>query len=266
MPLWLPRNTVRCAAGAAGLCFVLCTAAQSQTGAPPSNPALGPDIETADRTRLSDPRTILFNASEIGASVFSNAGFKHAFGASLHQEGFILMGNAGAGRQRDIVMIEGRRIPVEYWSSEGSLLLGYQWKTSRADIALMAGPEVDWDQTRANGQVVNPARPSFGGRLLAEVWAHPRDDTLLTGTLVLGSAPVRAWGRVASGLRVWDSVFVGPEAVVSVDGTYREARIGMAATGLRFRRWTLGLSAGLLAAEGSKPGAYVGITTVLQPW
>src|SRR5688500_4765267 len=133
MPLWLRNNTLRCAAGAAGLCFALCTTALGQTNAPLSNPDLEGSLRSGDAGPLGEPRTILFHASEIGASVFSNAGFKHAFGPSLHQEGFILMGNAGAGRRRDIVTIEGRQIPVEYWSSEGSLLLGYQWKTSRAD-------------------------------------------------------------------------------------------------------------------------------------
>ena len=239
-------------------------------GAAACSLALGLDAKAdpapeAGRPPLDEPRTILFNATELGASAYANAGFKRALDASLHRDGFILMGNLGAGRYRDVVSRSDRRITADYWSSEASLLLGYQWKTDRAVISLLAGPEAEFDQPLIDGRVLDPSRPAFGGRLLAEVWAHPVADALLVGTLVLGSAPQRAWARAAAGWRVWGSVFVGPEAILSAEEAYREARFGVSATGLSFGRWTFGISGGVLMVEGEKPGAYVGLTTVFRP-
>jgi hypothetical protein len=261
MMLRLSRNTVRRAAAAAAWSFALCVRAVADPTLPP-----GPEPESASgRSPLDEPQTILFNTTEIGASAYFNTGFKHALGTSLFRDGLILMGNAGAGRQRETVALPDRRAVVDYWSSEASLVVGYQWKTDRAVIALLAGPEVEFDQPVVDGRVLALNRPAFGARVLAEVWAHPMEDALLAGTLVLGTAPVRAWGRAAAGWRIWGSVFIGPEAVVSVEETYREARLGLAATGLQVGRWTFGLSAGVLAVEGSEPGAYAGLTTVFRP-
>ena len=254
--LWLPRNTVRRAVGAAAWSLALCAGPLAEPRPEDAAPARPP---------LDEPRTILFNATELGASAYSNTGFKRALSESLHRDGFILMGNLGAGRQREVVSLPDRWITVDYWSSEASLLLGYQGKTDRAVISLLTGPEAEFDQPLVDGRVLDPSRPAFGGRLLAEVWAHPVEDALLVGTLVLGSAPQRAWGRVAAGWRVRGSVFVGPEAVVSVEESYREARLGIAATGLHLGRWSFGISGGVLTAEGAKPGAYGGITTVFRP-
>lgn len=264
MILRLSKSTVRRAAGAAAWSLALCLRA----AADPAPPA-GPDAETASarasRPALDEPRTILFNATEIGASAYSSTGFKRALGGSLHRDGFVLMGNAGAGRQRETVAHPGGRVTLDHWSSEASLLVGHQWKTDRAVFALLAGPEAEFDQPLVDGRVPAWNRPALGGRVLAEVWAHPVEDALLVGTLVLGTAPVRAWGRAAAGWRLWGTVFVGPEAVLSVEETYREARLGLAATGLQIGRWTFGLSGGLLAAGGSRPGAYAGLTTLFRP-
>lgn len=251
--LWLSRITIRRAAGAAAWSLALGL-----------DGAAGPLPEPV-RPPLDEPRTILFNATELGASAYTNTGFKRALSESLHRDGFVLMGNFGAGRQRDVVTLPERRTIVDYWSSEASLLLGHQWKTDRAVISLLAGPEAEFDQPLVDGRVLDRSRPALGGRLLAEVWAHPVEDALLVGTLVLGSAPQRVWARAAAGWRVWGSVFVGPEAVLSAEETYREARFGIAATGLSFGRWTFGISGGVLTAGGAKPGAYAGVTTVFRP-
>ncbi|HEX2556613.1 MAG TPA: cellulose biosynthesis protein BcsS [Microvirga sp.] len=254
--LHLSRNTVRRVAAAGTL--ALCAGAGEAPAADESSAA-------PSRPPLDEPRTILFNATEIGASAYSNTGFKRTLGPSLHRNGFVLMGNAGAGRQREAVTHLGRRATVDYWSAEAGLLLGYQWRTDRATLSLLAGPEAAFDQTLVDGRVLAPSRPGFGARALAEVWTHPVDDALLVGTLLIGTAPQRAWGRAMAGWRVWGSVFVGPEAVVSVEETYREGRFGLAATGLSFGRWTFTLSAGLLAIEGERPGAYGGLTMVYRP-
>ncbi len=263
---------MRRAAGAAVWSFALGSLAAADPASPtPGEAASSRSAETGtargavESASPDEPRTILFNSSEIGASAYGNTGFKRSLGTSLHQDGFILMGNAGVGQRREVITQEERRITVDHLSSEGSLLLGYQWRTDRAFISVLAGPEIDLDQPLVDGWVVALNRPSYGGRMLAEVWAHPGENTLLVGTLVLGTAPKRAWGRIATGWRVWGPVFVGPEAVVSAEETYRELRLGIAATGFQIGRWTFSVSGGVLAAEGARPGGYAGLTTVFRP-
>lgn len=208
-----------------------------------------------------EPNLVLFSSAELGRSSSVNSGFKRMLGEPLDTSGFVLMGSVGTGRLRDRVALETHLAQIDYISTQGSLLVGYQWVTDRAVFALLVGPEGDYRNVLADGAFVGRSRPVFGARLQGEVWAHPSDTTLVTGTLIVGTALPHLWGRVSWGYRIWRDVHLGPEAAVSMEEDYREARIGFHATGIRMGRYNLRISAGGVFSERGQPSAYLGLTT-----
>jgi hypothetical protein len=100
-----------------------------------------------------------------------------------------------------------------------------------------------------------------GLRLHGEIWAHPTAQTLLTATVIVGTArTAHLWGRTSAGYALWDGVFVGPEVSVYTTDTYREWRLGAHVTGLTFGQMSFRLSAGWRGEEDTdRHGAYVGL-------
>ncbi len=206
------------------------------------------------------PLTVIFSSVEIGPSAYVNAGFKRSLGLSLSEQGFLLMGTVGGGRRREKVAQPWGISRVDHLTAEASLLAGYQWKTERAVVAVFAGPEIRHKQPVVDGEILEVERSRIGGRLMAEVWAHPTHNTLATGTLLVGTAPQRIWTRAQFGWRILDGVYAGPEAVFSAEEAYRETRFGLHVTGLTFGAYTFNVSGGVLVADDDRPGGYVGLT------
>ena len=224
---------------------------------------LGPEEASPEReaeAEPSNPLTVVFSSVEIGASTSVSTGFKRALGLSLDEEGFIIMGTTGASRRNERTVESWGISKVSHLSSEASLLLGYQWKTESAVVAVFVGPEMDHRRKIVDGHMPRVERPTFGGRLLAEVWAHPSDTTLATGTLLVGTAPLRLWARHQYGWRVWDSFYVGPEVVLSLEEDSGEARLGLHVTGFEIGGYTFNISGGLLLREDREPGGYAALT------
>jgi Cellulose biosynthesis protein BcsS len=208
-----------------------------------------------------DPRSAMFSSVETGASTFVNSGFKWRPDDALDTTGFVLMGSAGAGTLRDRQMREDGLVRLDHLSTQGAVLLGYQWMVERGVWAVFAGAEADVRQPLVDGAILEQTEPAFGARLQAEVWLHPSDRTLLTGTLIAGTARTHLWARGSWGYRIWRDVHVGPEATVALERDYREGRLGLHATGLRLGRFNLRLSGGLLLRQPGEPAGYAALTT-----
>jgi hypothetical protein len=143
---------------------------------------------------------------------------------------------------------------------QASAMIGYQWTLDRVFVAGFIGPEVDAQQPVTIGEIPRLSHPRLGLRIQGELWAHPTENTLLTATVVAGTARGHLWGRTAFGYRIWNDVFIGPEASLSMTETYREWRVGAHVTGLQLGRFTFGLSGGWRGEDDSPHhGAYVNI-------
>lgn len=212
----------------------------------------GPPARAGDG--WDDLRTVLFGGVEAGPSSFANAGFKRALGPSLDRDGWLAMGTLGGGLRRERLDGSG----AEAWrvTTIASGLVGHQWITGGTVAALFGGVEVDHAQLISGGEALRWAEPRFGGRLQAELWSRPTEATLLTATLVAGSARGHLWARTSWGHEVWRGVYAGPEAVAYAEDGYREGRLGLHLTGLSLAGVTLGVSAGGSFTE-TRSGGYV---------
>ncbi len=113
----------------------------------------------------------------------------------------------------------------------------------------------------AGGGTLLPLRS--GVRLHGEVWARPTESTLVTATVILGSARSDAWARLSWGFSLFGT-YLGPEASASLDHTgYRKWSLGLHATDYAFGGYRFRLSAGC-QFEGRvnasmRPSPYLGL-------
>jgi hypothetical protein len=187
----------------------------------------------------ADAQTVFFAGLDSGHSVHGHLGFKRALGDSLDRSGFVAMGVLGLGGRG-----AGGGHPVE-----AGLMGGYQWDLPRVHAGLFLGPEVE----SAGGVRI-------GARAQGEVWARPTDGTLLTATLIVGSARPQAWGRLSAGYRLWDDVHVGPEVSLKQERAWSEWRAGVHLTGPQLAGVTWRISGGQSRVEGGREGFYASLS------
>ncbi len=203
-------------------------------------------------------RSVLFSSLEAGASTFSTGGAKVVFDR-FDRDGPVVLVSGGSG-----VRLEGGgRLPVLVRTTLlGAALGGYQFVQPWGVVTVLAGPELSVEMlTGAGGGTLLPLRS--GVRLHGEVWARPTESTLVTATVILGSARSDAWARLSWGFSLFGT-YLGPEASASLDHTgYRKWSLGLHATDYAFGGYRFRLSAGC-QFEGRvnasmRPSPYLGL-------
>jgi hypothetical protein len=241
------KRAARRAATLPCLTLLLQTAAHGQEIAPPA------------------PRTVLFGSFDAGHSTFGTLGVKRTFRGSLDQSGPLGMASVGYGGTLERVWWRPEGPHMVRHAVQASALVGYQWVRDGLVVAGLAGPEFDGEDLsdRATPRVT---KPQLGARLHGEIWAHPTGDTLLTTTVIAGTArTTHLWARASAGYALWKGVFLGPEASVYTTDTYREWRLGAHVTGLTLGQMSLRLSGGWRAEqETRREGAYVGLSAHMR--
>lgn len=217
---------------------------------------------SADQHRQKPPEldTVLFGSLDGGRSGFASAGVKRTLGGSLDRDGFVFLGGAGFGGEP----ARGMRFDAARFrpNAQGYALLGYQWMLGPLTLSAFAGPELDTEAESADAPRL--ARTRFGLRGHAELWAHPTPQTLVTATLLAGSAGGHVWSRVSGGYAFRPGVFLGPEASFFARDDYTEWRLGAHVTGLKWGAFNFRLSGGLSRANDDRTGAYVGFSTFVR--
>jgi Cellulose biosynthesis protein BcsS len=216
----------------------------------------------AEDAPKTEPRTVLFGSLDVGSSGFLNLGLKRSLTGSLDQSGPIVMGILGGGGSPESTEHRATGALRFRPTVQANALFGYQWIVGPVTLAGLVGPELDYE--RGSDPVADRSRTRAGLRGHAELWAHPTPDTLLTATLIAGSARGHVWSRLSAGYAVWDRVFIGPEASFYRTDDYREVRLGAHVTGLTWSGWNWRLSGGFMRVEDDRAGAYVGVTGYLR--
>ena len=207
---------------------------------------------------------MLFGSLDVGRSVFVSAGRKRALGGSLDESGPVFMLTAASGRKRERDSVLGSMTVRQ--AAEASGLLGYQWFFGPTIAAVFIGPELDVETGGDFGFAHPDDRARVGGRILGEVWSHPRENLLLNATAIAGTAREQVWARLAAGLRAWERIYVGPEAALYRTATYYEGRLGLHATGVEIGAFSLRLSGGWRwDEERDRSGPYVGLSGHWRP-
>lgn len=221
----------------------------------------------------SDVHTVLFGSLDAGSANFLSVGAKVA-PDGVDREGWLASGSIGYGArfERDRNAPEtayGLRAPQAVrHTALASALGGYQWFFDWGVVALLAGPELSYEVFAAPSTRRWPA-PRVGARIQGELWARPSEETLLTATLIAGSARADVWSRLSWGLRLpalagtWlADTYLGPEAALYADADpYRKWSLGLHATAFTLADYSFRLSAGWLREEPvGRDGGYLALS------
>ncbi len=203
----------------------------------------------------------MFGSLDAGHSGFGTIGLKRTLAGPLDRSGPLAMASLGYGRTVERAWSQPEAPLFTRNAAHGSALLGYQWAGDGLVLAALAGPEAEGERTSHSIAGRGETDAHFGVRLHGEIWAHPTANTLLTTTMIVGTArTAHLWARASAGYAVWEGVFLGPEVSVFTTDTYREWRLGAHLTGLSVGRVSLRLSAGWRGEEDAdRNGGYVGV-------
>ncbi|MGF3026015.1 cellulose biosynthesis protein BcsS [Methylobacterium aquaticum] len=230
-----------------------------------------PDDAVADER--DDVRTVLFGSLDAGRSSFVSAGAKVAPGG-IARDGIVTLATLGYGLRPERDWWGDPRAKAGLTpprtlrhTVQAGAVAGWQWVRDWGVAAVFAGPELAFEVLDSPGTRRLPA-PRWGARVQGEVWARPTKSTLLTTTVIAGTARWSAWGRVSWGVRLPDrsAAYLGPEAALYADRTgYRKWSLGFHATDFAIARLSVRVSAGWLYEEQiRRPGSY-GTLTVWMP-
>jgi hypothetical protein len=214
--------------------------------------------------RPDDMHTVLFGSLEAGRSIFASGGVKRTLTGPLDRSGFVAIETSGMGLTRERYDATPG-IGVMRVTTESASLLGYQWAGNRLYAALYAGPEIHHEQLTIAAMAQRWSKPRFGLRGLAELWANPTQDTLVTATVQVGSTRGSLYGRISAGYRLWRNLYAGPEAGIYTTETYRETKLGAHVTGLKLGIFQFRFSGGMQTQDDRRhPSPYVGVTSWIR--
>lgn len=214
--------------------------------------------------RPEDQRSAVFAGVDGGRSIFFSAGWKQTLVGPLDRTGYLTMETAGFGLTRE--RIRGAvDLPATRLTTQSSLLGGQQWVWPGLYVAALVGPELEHEQLTVAGRFSRFSKPRYGARGQIELWANPTQDTLLTGTVIGGSARGSLYARGSAGYRVGGSLYAGPEVTAYATETYREYRVGGHLTGLAWGIVQGRLSAGWMMTDDGRRGTpYVGVAAWIR--
>ena len=209
----------------------------------------------------ADVHTVLFGSLDAGSTAFLTVGAKVAPGG-VDRDGWVALGSVGYGArfERDNAAPEiaaGLRAPLAVrHTALASVVGGYQWFFDWGVAAVFAGPELSYEVLAGPSTRRGPGL-RWGARVQGELWARPSEDTLVTATLIAGSARTDVWTRLSWGTRLPElglawlaDAYFGPEAALYADDDpYRKWSLGLHATAFTLADYSVRVSAGGLREE-----------------
>lgn len=227
-------------------------------------PARAADRDEALFVRPEDQRSVVFGSVDVGRSLFLTTGAKQTLVGPLHRTGFVVMEATGIGFTRERFGGEAS-LPALRFTTQSSVMIGHQWSMNGLFLAAFIGPELQHEQLTVAGRIYRFSQPQYGARAQFELWANPTADTLLTATVVAGSARTSLYGRASAGYRLFGGVYAGPEVGTYLTESYRETKVGAHVTGMKWGILEGRVSGGWTVTDDKRPGSpYLGLTAWMR--
>ncbi len=138
----------------------------------------------------------------------------------------------------------------------GSLLVGYEWVTNRATVAIYAGGEV-MNTSLSPNDPNNSVKGGRGGfKIATDFYVTPTDDMMISGVASYSTNFNSYYGRLKFGFAIADRIYIGPEAGALGDNFFQQWRLGGHVSGLRFGMMQFGAAIGYLNDRVRGGGVY----------
>src|SRR3954449_2226532 len=105
-----------------------------------------------------------------------------------------------------------------------------------------------------------------GARGGFDIWYEPVRDGMITVSASLSTLGKSYWMRAATGGRLFDMIWLGPEFLASGDDSYTEMRLGGHITSVRFSSYEFSLGAGWAKDNDGRSGAYGRVGVLYRPY
>lgn len=248
-----PRGT-----GWLWLAAIICCGPKAVSAQTPAASIAAPSAEPAGTPsdRLSGgarPERFLFY-SGFDIWHFGYAGYVGAQWAprSLNNDGFVLSAFASNG-------VEHYNDATTHYRTgifRAAILPGWRFKRGNLEIKVFGGPDFESDDLSPVTPGAKSRRNSVGARAMIDLWWQPTPLIMVSAS---ASATTIANGynaRAATGWRVLDAFWIGPEISASADRFSDQYRIGAHLTGLRTAALEWSLAAGLVQDSFRRNGIY----------
>jgi hypothetical protein len=217
-------------------------------------PAAGGDL-TVPGSQSTSPHFMLFSGFEGWRNgMFSHGGVLWAPNG-LDQDGFILKVFTGTGNYRYLAGGPGG-VEVIGQQIMGSALPGWRFKWDRLEVSLYAGLDAQEHHLAPDDPASRTRGDHIGARFGADLWYEPADAVMLAGGVSLSTIGDGYWARGATGIRAFDLLWVGPEALALGDTSYWQARAGMHVTAFRTKMLEWSASGGWATDSDHREGWY----------
>jgi hypothetical protein len=253
---------MRCVLGIAALLLIAgaghgsetdLVATLSETVDEPMGTAATPAL--ASSGSASEPRFLFFSGLDAWPSgAFAHVGLLWS-PAGLYREGFTLkaLGDVGTYRYR-----AGRADGTEVTGQQavGALMPGWRFKWDRLELTAYGGVDVQQHRLFPADAGSRVRGLHVGARVGTDLWYEPLPELMVAANASLSSIGPSYWTRAATGWRLLDRFWLGPEAVALGDTQYLQYRIGLHATGLRTGNFEWSAGGGWVADSDRREGVY----------
>lgn len=146
----------------------------------------------------------------------------------------------------------------------GAFLIGYEWVTTRATIAIYGGAEAMNTSISPNDPNNTVKGSRAGVKLATDFYVTPTDDMMIAGVASYSSNFNSYYGRLKFGFSIGDRLYIGPEVAALGDNFFQQWRVGGHLSGLRFGMMQFGAAIGFLNDRVRGAGVYGTLDTRLS--
>jgi hypothetical protein len=236
---------MRCVVGC--VAALVCAAGVGH-GSENENTAAKPDAEAS-------PRVMYFS----GIDVWRHGAFAHGgllwSPDGLFREGFTLKVLGATGTYR---YMSGGLGDVEVTGQHllGAFMPGWRFKWDKLELTLFAGLDLQNHRLLPDDPFGRLRGTYAGLRAGADLWYEPLSAMMLAANASVSSIGPNYWTRAATGWRVLDKFWLGPEALALGDLTYQQYRLGAHVTGFKTKRFEWSAGAGWVTDTDRRRGFY----------
>lgn len=145
----------------------------------------------------------------------------------------------------------------------GSVLMGYEWVTTRATVGVYAGAEAVSNSISPNDPNNTAKGSRVGFKVATDFYVTPTDDMMIAGVASYSTNFNSYYGRLKFGFAVAERLYIGPEVAALGDNFFQQWRIGGHVSGLRFGMMQFGAAVGYLNDRVRGGGVYGTLDTRL---
>lgn len=213
-------------------------------------PAFVPAVAEADTAQA--PRWIYFTGADLwrgGASFHGGLRFSPG---GVDQDGFTLKALLASGTYE---YLSGGR-SIRGVNMLGAIMPGWHFVRGKFIATIYAGPEIQ-NHRFIPDDFGNRARGThFGLRAGADLWWEPNEHMMVATSLNYATTGNGFWARTATGWRVLDKFWIGPEAIASGERAYQQYALGLHVTGLKYKSFEWTLAGGVSRNNDGQSGLY----------